>query len=863
MNEQIIKDKIGAIEFRLLSPKLIKKMAAVKVLTPELYDADGYPMDGGLMDLRMGVIDPGLRCRTCGSKVRDCPGHFGYIELARPVIHVEFVDYIYNFLRATCRKCGRILLSEKEIEKFKEKLEMASKEESLVRSDVLNEILKRAKATSVCPHCGEKQGKIKLKRPTTFIEDGVNLTPIDVRERLERIPDDDLPLLGMSPQAGRPEWMVLTLLPIPPVTVRPSITLETGERSEDDLTHKLGDIVRTNQRLAENIMAGAPQIIIDDLWELLQYHVTTFFNNSISQVPPARHRSGRVLKTLADRIRGKEGRFRHNLAGKRVDFSARTVISPDSYIKPDEVGVPYEVAMELTIPERVTEWNIEWLKKFVENGPDKYPGANYVITPQGRKRITKETKEAILQELVPGHIVERHLLDGDLVLFNRQPSLHRMNIMAHRVRVLPYKTFRISPVVTDPYNADFDGDEMNLHVPQTEEARAEAEILMEVKHHLVTPRYGLPIVGGKQDYVLGCYLLTSGKRKFPRSFVEQLMFSIGVEEIPDKKEFTGKEIFSLLLPKDFNYVEDPEKCKECKQKGSDTCVLIKNGQLICGAVTKKLIGGGKGKLFQEFYKLYGPEKTLDLMHKVALLGVEFLMHEGASVSLADTDLPEGAHEKIVERLKKAEEEVEKLIKLYKEGKLEPYPGRTARETLEGAMMSILNQARDDTSKVLKKYLKRDTGTFTMIRSGAKGSTLNLILMVACLGQQSLRGERISRGYRGRTLSLFKKGDIGVRAGGFVMHGYKEGLDPVEFFFHAVAGRDSLVNKGMRTPKSGYLQRRLVNALQDVKVLYDGTVRDSSGVIIQFKYGEDGIDVSKSDHGDIDIDMIIERVKGVG
>src|SRR3989338_4760251 len=186
-----------------------------------------------------------------------------------------------------------------------------------------------------------------------------------------------------------------SVLPIPPVTMRPSITLESGERSEDDLTHKLGDIVRINQRLFENINAGAPETIIEDLWELLQYHITTFFDNEVPQLPPARHRSGQPLKTISERIKSKEGRIRHNLAGKRTNFCARAVISPDPMLGINEVGVPEIVAMKITVPETITGWNMAYLKKFVERGPQQYPGANYIIRPDGKKKkITEETKEA-------------------------------------------------------------------------------------------------------------------------------------------------------------------------------------------------------------------------------------------------------------------------------------------------------------------------------------------------------------------------------------------------------------------------------------------------------------------------------------
>jgi DNA-directed RNA polymerase subunit A' len=864
---EVVREKIGKIEFKLISPSFMKKMAIIKVITPELYDADGYPVDGGLMDIRMGVVDPGLRCRTCGGRVKECPGHFGFIELARPAVHIRYVPWIMDFLRCTCKKCSRILISQDKLEVYTKKMKKIEKQKGeLEKWAFIKSVTKKCRSISKCPHCSEKQSKIKLEKPTTFIEDRVRLTPIDVRERLERIPDEDLLFLGVDPLAGRPEWMIITLLPVPPVTVRPSITLESGQRSEDDLTHKLGDIVRTNQRLFENLNAGAPEIIIDDLWDLLQYHVTTFFANNVSQIPPARHRSGRPLKTLAERIKSKEGRFRRNLAGKRVDFSSRTVISPDPHIHINEVGIPKVVAMELTVPERVTEWNKDYLIQFVKRGPTKYPGANYVITPEGRrKRVIADTLDVILEEIKPGYVVERHLIDHDIVIFNRQPSLHKMSMMAHYVRVLPGKTFRINPCTTTPYNADFDGDEMNIHVPQTEEARAEAEMLMNVAAQVVTPRYGLPIIGSEQDHISGCYLLTHEDFKISSSEASEIMVSIGyMEKLPSKKIFTGKELFSLLLPKDFNYEGKTKSCKrhsECKGKDcdGDCYVLIENGQLKSGRVDDKGIGAGSGKLYHEFIKSYGVEEAVDFFQKVSLLGIKVLNKLGFTVKISDTDISPDAFNEIKSILNNAEAESYMLINKYDKRQMRAYPGRTLRETLESNVMNVLNRARNRVSKVVENHPSSKNYTRVMADSGARGSSLNVALIAACVGQTALRGSRITKGYDDRVLPHFQKNDLGPEAHGFIRHGYKGGLNPFEFFFHAISGRDSMMDTSMRTPKSGYMQRRLVNALQDLKLHFDGTVRDSSGTVVQFAYGEDGIDVTKSDGGKINIQDIKKEV----
>ncbi|MBS3167593.1 DNA-directed RNA polymerase subunit A' [Candidatus Woesearchaeota archaeon] len=837
--------KISGIVFGMLGPDLIKKMSSVKVVTPELYDREGYPVDGGLMDVRLGVIDPGLRCKTCGGNLRDCMGHFGYLELARPVVHLKYADIIVNFLRCTCRECGKILSAKKVTEITEDEEETVTEKKARMTS------LRNVKK---CPHCNAKQFAIKLERPTTILEDDKRLSPIDIRLRLEKVNDEDVQKLGLNPQYARPEWMILTMLPVPPVTIRPSITLETGERSEDDLTHKLGDIVRINQRLFENINAGAPEIIIEDLWDLLQYHITTYFDNNVTQIPPARHRSGQALKTITERIKSKEGRFRQNLAGKRVNYAARTVISPDSKIELDEVGVPLKVAMDLTVPERVTEWNLKRLKKFVENGPTKYVGSNYVVRPDGKKKkITDETQEQLLEELQPGYVVERHLMDGDIAIFNRQPSLHRMSIMAHKIRVLPGNSFRLNPATCNPYNADFDGDEMNLHIPQTEEARAEAEILMEVQTQVITPKDGSNIIGCNDDAVTGNYILTKDLDLNKEEAI-YLLHSVGVFDPVKfdrlKSKVTGKELFSVLLPDDFDFIG--------KSKNKEK-VVIKHGVLVEGIIDKITIGGDKGEMVRSIISKYGTEFGLQFLGRIFRLGIAVLLKYGLTTSISDIDLPSDVSQKIRETIYNSERRVDQLIEQYHDKSMEPLPGLTLEATVERKIMETLDKCRTKVGEIVSESNLNVNPTIMMALSGAKGSYLNLAMMSACVGQQALRGKRIDLGYRGRTLSLFKKGELTPKSRGFIRNGYKEGLSPEEYFMHAMTGRDSLMDTALRTPKSGYLYRRLSSALQDIKIEYDQTVRDADHNIIQFIYGDDGLDVSRTENGKINVPKIIREV----
>jgi len=877
--------RIHAIKFALLSPDECRRMSATKIITADTYDDDGFPIDMGLMDSHLGVIEPGLRCKTCGGKVDECPGHFGHIDLAMPVIHVGYVKEIKKLLQSTCKSCGRLLLTRQQAQEFMRELEFQEElgADTTETSEMAKQTAREAQKRARCPHCQTEQSKITLDKPTTFREDGHKLTPREVRERLERIPNDDLRVLGINPEAARPEWMVLTALLVPPVTVRPSITLESGDRSEDDLTHKLVDVLRINQRLRENRDAGAPQLIVEDLWELLQYHVTTYFDNQTSGIPPARHRSGRPLKTLVQRLKGKEGRFRSNLSGKRVNFSARTVISPDPVLSINEVGVPVEAARELTVPIRVQAYNLEIVKDWVKRGPTPIvangqyvPGVNYVIRPDGRRiRVTDKNAETVAETVEIGWTVERQLIDGDIVLFNRQPSLHRMSMMAHEVRVMRDKTFRFNLATCPPYNADFDGDEMNLHVLQSEEARAEAKILMRVQEHILSPRFGGPVIGGIHDHISGCFLLTYRDARFNREETTVVISRIGIKELPKPAKvdkdgmewWTGKQIFSLTLPKDlsmaFKASIGPKGVKDLKQLiEEDAWVEIKNGDLLSGTIDENAIGAFKGKILDKVARDYGSERAKQFIDEVTKLALGAIMLRGFTTGIDDEDIPEEAKKQIADELREAEEQVQRLVEAYRRGELEQMPGRSLEETLEVEAMKVLGRARDKAGQIASKHLGMENPSVIMARSGARGSMLNLSQMAGCIGQQAVRGERLSRGYWNRTLPHFQKGDLGAGAKGFVKSSYKSGLHPTEYFFHAMGGREGLVDTAVRTSRSGYMQRRLINALEDLKVKEDRTVRNTANTIIQFRFGEDGVDPSRSVQGSaVDIDDILQEVLG--
>ncbi|MCX8158591.1 MAG: DNA-directed RNA polymerase subunit A' [Candidatus Diapherotrites archaeon] len=862
--------RIEAIEFGVLSPQQIRKLSAIEIKNPETYDKDGYPMEGGLMDPHLGVINPGLRCKTCGQKMKDCPGHFGHIELIRPVIHPEFSKKIEELLHATCKECGKIMITQDKLELYKQ---FIGNPEAMLEK----RIVAKTKKLKQCPHCGAEKKEIFLDKPTNFYYGEDRIYPTQIREWLEKIKDDDLRLMGYNPERLKPEWFIITALLVPPIAVRPSITLETGIKSEDDLTHKLVDIIRINLRLKDNIEAGAPQLIIEDLWDLLQYHVTTYFNNNTAGIAPAKHRSGRPLRTLVQRLQGKRGRFRYNLTGKRVNFAARSTVTPDIYLSINEVGVPEEIANELTVSEFVTKWNIKEIKELVKHGK-----VNYIIRPNGtRKKVTDSTKDEIIKELDIGFKVERILMNGDIVLFNRQPSLHRLSMMAHTVKVMPGRTLRLNPIVCKPYNADFDGDEMNLHVPQTEEGKTEARELMLVEKQVISPRYGAPVIILDEDGVSGCFILTLKSTKFTKAEAERLFYVLDIKELPkpdiENKYYSGKLIFSQLLPKGLNLeyqsnmckvLRESEICKKC-EKGNcpyDAYVKIVDGKLVSGVIDALSLGEGKGKLVDEIARVYGPETIRKFYDGAGKIAVEIVSIFGMTVGLDEYEPSEKVKSIKAKALEEGLQQAKKVVEKYEKGTLPHLPGKSLEESFEITMMRIGNEIKQRVEKeiikekVLELIEKPRYNSIVMILSGSRGSVTNLTNLVGLWGQAAVREGRPKRGFKKRAIALLKKGEEGLISGGFIENNFMDGMNPIEYFFHSMGGRQGEVDTGVSTKVSGYLYRRLANSLKDLSINQDLTVRTASKDIVQFLYGEDGVFPKNTKKGkSIEVETEIEKI----
>ncbi len=847
--------KIKSIEFGVLSPEMIRKMSAVEISRAETYDKDGYPIERGLMDPHLGIISPGLRCKTCGQTMKNCPGHFGSLELIRPVIHPKFGEKLYYVLASTCQECGRMLLDDEEVNEL-----------MLISEDTdkcVKEILNRVKGEKKCPHCKAAVNKIALDKPTNFFKNGERLYPAEILDWLVKISDKDLFLFGYSDKL-KPQWFIVTVLPISPVSIRPSLSLENVITSEDDLTYKLLDIVRINTRLQENINAGAPQIIIEDLWDLLQYNITTYIDNNTAGVPPAKQRSGRPLKTIAQRLKGKKGRFRYNLIGKRVNASARSTITPSVDIKFNELGIPEYVANTLTVPEKITAWNKEKIKDYILKGK-----VSYLLTEKGlRKIITPENREELADTITEGMTAKRKLQDGDIVVFNRQPTLHRISMMGHYAKVLPGRTFRLNPITCDPYNADFDGDDMNLHVPQSEESYAEVKELMVADKHVISIRNGKPVIAPDHDLLSGAYLLTRVSTEFSRKEAMNMLYSIGITELPTADRgrgyYSGKLLFSQILPKGLSIayknklcgiVSKAKDCKKCKkEKCAYDCYLkIEKGKILCGVIDER-IGSHKG-LIETIYRHFGAEELTEFYYKFSKLVFFAINKQGLTVALDEYKAGEELQKEIRAKVKGMMASSNAIIKKFEDRSLQLIPGKNLEETFESEILNVTGEMKEKISDKIQELkleelmseTKKSNNNTILVASigGGRGRLLNVVNMLGLWGQVTVRTGRPKAGFSERLLSLSPKGTNQVIDFGFVQSNFFDGMNPREYFIHAIGGRQGEIDTGVATKVSGYLYRRLSNALKDLVVNDELKVTSADGQVIQFMYGEDGLSPEKA------------------
>ena len=856
------KKSIKSIQFGLFSPQEIQNLAVCEIITSRINDENGNPISGGINDLRMGSSEDKYFCSTCRTNRKNhntCPGHFGYIRLAKPVFHVGFIKEIVKILRCICYKCHRILFYN--TQKYKEISQLKNPETRNSKIYNICKTQKKCKAQDKKIVCNTIQPKYKTENLRIIIdsseceEEGDNeniryLYPFDVLQFFENISDEVFEFLGYNLKFCHPKSMIIQNLLVCPPSVRPSVSIDSFLRSQDDLTHQYIQILKANEELKnhpdQNLLPTQ-----DKLYNL-QFLVATLMNNELSCGQATKKNDQKIepIKSIYSRLKGKEGIIRGNLMGKRVDFSARTVISPDPNLEVDEVGVPISIAMNMTVPETVTIYNKDFLKELVKNGPNKYPGAKFIFI-NNKDIIDLRFGSNADKYLEEGSIVERHMLNGDYVIFNRQPSLHKMSMMGHRVHVLPYKTFRLNLSVASPYNADFDGDEMNLHLPQNIESIVEIKDIMSVEKQIISPQSNRPVMGIVQDALIGCKLFTSRETFLDFEQIMNLIILIkgfNIENLPipcilkPKPLWSGKQIFSLILPKELNlikYREEDPKDWENKLNLADNFIQIKDGELLQGIICKKTVGTSSGGIVHKIWIEISPKKTIEFLGNCQKIINNFLLLTGWTIGISDIICDTKINKKIENAKKEMKKEINKYLNQAQVGTLECQPGKNMVDSFELKVNAELNNARDNIGKLVQDFLSPKNHLKNMVSAGSKGNYTNISQIIALVGQQNVEGKRITFNFKNRTLPHFVKDDYNAESKGFVENSFLKGLNPQEFFFHAMGGREGIIDTAVKTSQTGYISRRLEKCLEDIMIKYDGTVRNSSGKIIQFLYGEDG------------------------
>ncbi|KAG5468533.1 hypothetical protein CUR178_01365 [Leishmania enriettii] len=894
--------EVTSIKYGLLSDDAIHRLSVLPC-----HRVIGTEKNFGVNDSRLGPSDRLSVCTTCGQRSIECTGHAGHIDLEVPVFHLGYFSSVIRVCRTICKRCSNVLLTREEIEYYLRRLRSTAHEPQQ-RAAVVKGIQEDAYKTRVCLMCGGLNGTVRRVRPMRIVhekylidlrrgeqanEDPVAffqeelrsaamhnsevgshkefvhefLHPQRVKELFEAIPLEQVPLLGLQPGTSPCSLLISTLL-VPPVCVRPRGMSATNHIREDDLTTQYNEILICSDMMNDGTNDTARSV---ETWELLQTRVARLLDAALPGFPS--HLRTVECKSYAQRMKGKQGRFRGNLSGKRVDFSGRSVISPDPNLRIDELAVPLRVARVLTYPQRVFAGNIQLMRRLVRNGPHLHPGALtvYLSKECSRKSLRNaRDREAIAARLSIGDVVERHVMNGDYILFNRQPSLHRISLMAHRARVLPFRTFRFNECCCAPYNADFDGDEMNIHVVQTEEARAEAKELMLTSHNIITAKNGEPIIACTQDFLTAAYLVTARDALFDRaSFAQMVSHWLGAETqyalpipaiLKPAELWTGKQLFELILrptPETQLLLNLEAKARFYSGAGghddpAEGYVAFLDSVFLSGRLDKKLLGGGaKDGLFARLYALCGGEQTATCMSRIAQFTARHLQNYGFSLGLGDVSPTPSLNDKKAAVLAVSFDKCDRLISLAKTGRLIPKPGMSVKQSLEAMLNAELSQVRDACGSAAVQALDaKSNAPLIMVNSGSKGSALNTAQMMACVGQQTVSGKRIMNAFQDRALPHFPRFAEDPASRGFVANSFYSGLSPTEFFFHSMAGREGIVDTAVKTAETGYIYRRLSKAMENLSVGYDASVRSVQGSIVQLRYGEDGMDpwLMEGSHG---------------
>jgi len=804
--------------------------------------------------VKMGTIETTSICPYDNNAGKDCPGYFGHIELFLPVFNCNYLGLILKILKSVNYYTSALLIEKTRTniqellnQNISDRISIIVKEADRVKTDLLSgdflpeyESLKGIQIWMRFPLC-VKQGKFNpniLVKRKLFPEQAYNI--------LKNISKFDCNILGFDYKNARPNWLILYNLPIPPINIRPYSKKNLFIKYEDDLTYKLHDIIKANDRLQRSKNSRKSSELLENYRELLSYHIFTYFDNSSTKVKLSTHVSGKPIKSISQRLKGKFGRFRRNLVGKRVDFTGRTVITGDSYIHLEELGIPMLIAKKLTLPEVVNKFNIDRLSYIIDSTGNDLK-ANYII--KGYNKVIdlryKSSNSIIL--LKYGFIIERHIQNGDIVILNRQPSLHKMSMMGHRVKIFPKLTFRLNLSVTTPYNADFDGDEMNIHIPQSIITRAESAFIMNVINNIMSPQANKPVIGLVQDTLSTCYSLSS-RDSFMDNIETDYSKNRDSFEYPSilkpAKRWTGKQLLSKFLPHlTFLHRETGKSFRiEDSNNYNDSSMYVQDGKIIMGLFNKKTIGAAYNSIIQNIWLEYDYLSCRNFIDLCQISARHTNIQNGFTVSLWDVFLEKKLFN-IFYNIKNMY--IDNWLKL--------------RHTKKQMKMTQIKKFKFNTIthinhlSLMKKYFSSLINSFLnlthnqnnnmniMLSSGAKGSLINLTQIVGLLGKQSSIKINNTNHYDGRLFCHNILGHIPIESTGFILGNFFYGLNAHEYFCHAISGREGIIDTSIKTAETGYIQRKFSKSMENLICFYDGTVRNSSQIIIQFLYGEDGLD----------------------
>ena len=657
------------------------------------------------------------------------------------------------------------------------------------------------------------------------------------RQILQFVSADDCRFLGFDPEKTRPEWMILTHLLVPTVIIRPTTMISEGSRTKghDDLTTLLRDICKFSNMVREKL-EQEPDVLPEKEYEQLVVHIYTYFDKDGGATTSSmclggtgasrttrRHitRSG-PLKSLGKRLGGKRGRFRGSIVGKRSNFTSRSVITPEPNIDIWQLEVPLLVATTQTVPEPVNTINIHQMRELVIRGDHpEGNGAHHVVRSDGTTvnlKMCKDREVLARAMSVQGWVVHRHIRTGDWAVFNRQPTLHKMGMQAHELIVGTGNTFKLPVPDTTPYNADFDGDEMNLHVLQNPLATAEAKEIMSVPMNIISPKDSKPVISLVQDSVIGTYLLTSKDTFLTRGrFFDLSMFvHYGDKEIPtpaimykkivcpDKAHahvrscyewdylYTGKQLVSYSTPKDINMqrstrnldATDVGACFDLDERK----VFIHDGNILSGQICQQIIGGVSRGLIDRICKRIGNWKAAKFISDLQRVATNWLNTHGFSIGISDC-----CH------ARETQEQIDNIIsgtyKRVKEGVAKARANHFSEEAIEAEVQGIFSNVLNSVATSVLSTIPADNKLRMSVESGSKGKKLNICQIHGCIGQQIVSGKRTRhrKDFPARTFPCFEKGDDDPRAFGFCPTSYLQGLDPITYFTHSMGGREGMID----------------------------------------------------------------------